>query len=115
MSSTCVRFFLLEALNWWAGAQGSSNTLMSEAALGTEEKLTLGLQSIEPHAVVAGLNNPMINFLDLCPFEKCAHPHHGSSMQRVIPRNSLYSSETLVLKKVQLCGATKYLEQSQFH
>ena len=40
---------LLEALNWWAGAQGSSNTLMSEAALGTEEKLTLGLQSIEPH------------------------------------------------------------------
>ena len=40
---------LLEALNWWAGAQGSSKTLMSEAALGIEEKLTLGLQSIEPH------------------------------------------------------------------
>ena len=41
--------FLLEALNWWAGAQGSSKVLMSEAALGIEEKITLGLQSIEPH------------------------------------------------------------------
>ena len=40
---------LLEALNWWAGAQGNSKTLMSEAAVGIEEKLTLGLQSIKPH------------------------------------------------------------------
>ena len=63
--SLVYEFLLLEQLDLWAGAQGSSKALMSEAALGTEEKLTLGLQSIEPHctAVVAGLNNPMIHSL----------------------------------------------------
>ena len=67
------------------------------------------------HCIAVVLELPDDTLLSLS-YWTCAHAYHWSSMEVWYLTDSLSTAlKQWLLKKVQLCGATTYLEQSQFH